>query len=253
MFIDSHCHIDLIKSNNYGLLIKDFINNNVRRILCVSINLLSFEKLLLICKKYKNIDISIGIHPNEVLNIDNINNIIDKLYFYSKYKNVIAIGETGLDFYRNYNFNMQKKIFIQHINISKILKKPLIIHSRNSFKYVINILNNEKNNSLKGVLHSFNGDWKVAKKFIDMNFFISFSGILTFKNNDELIGVIKNIPLEKLIIETDSPYLSPIPFRGKINNSSKIKYIYNIISRIKKIDILELMLQVSRNYFNLFF
>ncbi|WP_265226759.1 TatD family hydrolase [Buchnera aphidicola] len=163
------------------------------------------------------------------------------------------MGETGLDyFYQKKNFEDQIKLFYKHIYLSKKLNKPLIIHSRNANQDTIKILQSEKSEKCRGVLHSFNYDFKTASKLLDMGFYISLSGIFTFKNSEKLRSVIKKIPLNRILLETDSPYLTPFPHRGKENQPSYIYYIAKYLSNLIKIDLEELSAITSKNFFKLF-
>ncbi|WP_367674245.1 TatD family hydrolase [Buchnera aphidicola] len=163
------------------------------------------------------------------------------------------MGETGLDyFYQKKNLKDQIKLFYKHIYLSKKINKPLIIHSRNANKDTIKILQSEKSKGCKGILHSFNYDFKTASKFLDMGFYISISGIFTFKNSIELRSVIKKIPLNRILLETDSPYLTPFPYRGKENQPSYVYYIAKYLSNLLKIDLEELSYITSKNFFKLF-
>ncbi|WP_343187618.1 TatD family hydrolase [Buchnera aphidicola (Periphyllus koelreuteriae)] len=251
--IDSHCHLDKLNFNKNKLskILKKAYSNKVKIILSISISLNNFKKIKKLLKnnKYK-IFYSCGIHP---LHIKNKKNIFKKLYKYSKNEKVIAIGETGLDyFYSKNNILEQKYFFSKHIELSKKLNKPIIIHSRNSGKDIIKILKKNESHKLKGILHSFNDNLKIALQLLDMNFYISFSGMITFKNSKALQSIIKNIPLNRLLLETDSPYLTPEPYRGKENQPSYIYYIAKYISNLLKIDIEELSYITKKNFFKLF-
>ncbi|CAL4321838.1 Uncharacterized metal-dependent hydrolase YcfH [Buchnera aphidicola (Periphyllus testudinaceus)] len=249
--IDSHCHLDKLNSQKLSDVIKKSNLKKVKIILSVATSIKNFKKIKKLLKnvKYK-IFYSCGIHP---LYIKKKKNIFKKLYKYSKYKKVIAIGETGLDyFHKKNNISEQKKFFYEHINVSKKLKKPLIIHSRNSGKDIIEILKKNKSKNLKGVLHSFNDSLEIALKLLEMGFYISISGMITFKNSPLIRSIIKHIPLNRLLLETDSPYLTPVPYRGKENQPSYIYYIAKYISNLIKIDIEELSYITKKNFFKLF-
>ncbi|WII23873.1 TatD family hydrolase [Buchnera aphidicola] len=163
------------------------------------------------------------------------------------------MGETGLDyFYKKEESNLQIKSLYQHISISKSLEKPLIIHSRNSGKDILKILKSEKKGFLKGIFHSFNDNYEIAKKILDLGFYISISGMITFKNSIQLRSVLKKIPLNRLLLETDSPYLTPVPHRGKKNKPSYIEYIAKCVSDIKKVSLEKLIYITKKNFFKLF-
>ncbi|NIH41096.1 MAG: TatD family hydrolase [Buchnera aphidicola (Periphyllus aceris)] len=253
--IDSHCHLDRLNLKNYknkfSKIIKNAYLKKVKLILSVSTSLKNFKKIkeLLKNKKY-NIFYSCGIHP---LNIKKEKNVFEKLYKLCQEKKVIAIGETGLDYFYSKNNLIQQKIFFsKHIDLSKELKKPLIIHSRNAGKDVVNILKTKQSNNLKGILHSFNDNFKIASQLLEMNFYISISGMITFKNSTKLREVIKKIPLNRLLLETDSPYLTPVPYRGKENQPAYVYYVAKFIAKLIKIDIEELSYITKKNFATLF-
>ena len=255
MIADSHCHLDY--SNLYDQLDKvvERANiNNVKYLLTISTTLDSFDRIKLIIRKYKNIYGTFGIHPHESKNFSHINSnyILD---IKKKYSKIIGIGETGLDFYYNYSDKeIQKKIFIEHIKASAELEIPLIVHSRSAEKETYDILSSEKKNNkdLKILMHCFTGSKEFAKKLLDINCYISVSGIITFKNSSDLANTVSSIPIEKLLIETDSPYLSPVPYRGKINEPSFIIHTVEKLSQIKKLSKDEVMKYTTNNFKKLF-
>ena len=254
MIIDSHCHLDYpILYDQINDVIKRAESNNVKYLLTICTTLKSFEKIKIIIKKYNNIFGTFGIHPHESKNFTNIDcEYISKLK--KKNKKVIGIGETGLDYYYNHSDKeIQKKLFIEHIRAASELNVPLIVHSRNAEKDTYDILKNErKNSNLKVILHCFTGSKDFAKKLLDINCYISLSGIITFKDSNELNDTVSTIPLNKLLVETDSPYLSPVPFRGKSNEPSYIKHTVIKLSEIKKITPSEVMRSTSNNFFKIF-
>ena len=254
MIIDSHCHLDYPEIyNQLDDVIQRASNENVKYLLTICTNLQSFEKIRLIIEKYKNIYGTFGIHPHETKlhsNIDSkfINNLINEN------KKVIGIGETGLDYYYNHSDKeIQKKSFIQHIYAASELDIPLIVHSRSAEKDTYEIIKSEmKNSKLKVLIHCFTGSKEFAKKLVDINCYISVSGIITFKNSTELVDAVSSIPIENLLVETDSPYLSPSPFRGKTNEPSYIVHTVKKLSEIKNISKDKAMLFTSNNFKKLF-
>ena len=254
MIIDSHCHLD--NPNLYNQLdevVKRAESNQIKNLLTICTTLESFEKIKLIIEKYKNIYGTFGIHPHETgKNID-INSAYIKTLV-NKSKKIIGIGETGLDFYYNHSDkNTQKKIFIEHISAAAELNIPLIVHSRNAEEETYQILKNEKKNfNLKVLMHCFTGSREFAKKLIDLNCYISVSGIITFKNSLKLIEAVSLIPIENLLVETDSPYLAPIPYRGKLNEPSYIIHTVKKLSQIKKITVESVMQNTTNNFKKLF-
>ncbi len=259
--IDSHCHIDRL---NYNLLhqnvedvLKKSYQNHVKKFLTVSTSLNNFYKIKKLFTNYNSIFYSCGIHPlncdKELHKFNSIKRISTKIQELSCEKRVIALGETGLDYhYSPENKDVQKIFFREHIRIAIKLNKPIIVHSRNAINDTIEILKNENAEKCKGVLHSFTENYHAALELLDIGFYLSFSGIVTFKNSIELRNIIKKIPLERLLIETDSPYLSPVPYRGKENQPA---YLFNIAKKIsieKKIDIETLAKITTNNFYSLF-
>ena len=236
MIADSHCHLDYPHLfDQLTDVVKRAENNQVKYFLTICTTLESFEKIKLIMQRYRNIYGTFGIHPHESKNHTNVN-----LKFITntkkKYKKIIGIGETGLDFYYNHSDKkIQIESFIEHIHAASELDIPLVVHSRNAEKDTFEILKREKQNSnLKILLHCFTGSYEFAKKLIDLNCYISVSGIITFKNSIELTKTISLIPKENLLVETDAPYLSPIPYRGKFNEPSYIIHTIEKLAQIKK-------------------
>ena len=254
MIIDSHCHLDY--PDLYDQLenvIKRAKNNQVDKLLTICTTLNSFEKIKSIIEKYKNIYGTFGIHPHEVKNFINVN-----FDYIIKAKNenhkIIGIGETGLDFYYNHSDkNIQKKSFVEHIRAASKLNIPIIVHSRNAEADTFDILKEEKKNSdIKVLMHCFTGSNDFAKKLINIGCYISVSGIITFKNSAELAQTVSEIPLNNLLVETDSPYLSPVPFRGKTNEPSYIIQTIEKLAKIKKISKNQIIESTTKNFRELF-
>ena len=234
MIIDSHCHLDYAHLfNQLDDVVKRAEINQVKYLLTICTTLESFEKIRFIVEKYKNIYGTFGIHPHETKNFTNIDTKII-LESINKSNKIIGIGETGLDYYyNNSDKSIQKKSFMTHINAAAELNIPLIVHSRNAEKETYEILKSEtRNSNLKVLMHCFTGSKVFAQKLLDLNFYISLSGIITFKNATELLDVVSFLPIDKLLVETDSPYLSPLPHRGKPNEPS---FIIHTIEKISKI------------------
>lgn len=251
--IDSHCHLNFLIEQGVDIdnIIKSAKNNNVNIINNICTKISEIEDILQLSNKFENVYCSIGQHPEEIEN-----NIItiENLLQYTNNEKVIAIGETGLDYhYRNNNKIEQKKNFETHIEASRISKLPLIIHSREADADMIDILNSEmKNGNFKFVLHCFSSSKELAFKGLDLDGYISFSGILTFKNAVELQDIAKNIPLNKIIIETDSPYLAPVPFRGKINQPYYVKNVAEFLANLLNKDFNNIQHTTTENCLKLF-
>jgi len=250
--IDSHCHLDhepLYQNLNDVILRSK--NIGITKLLTICTNLDSFENI----KKIINLDPIIygtfGIHPH-----DSDSNLIskDEIIENSSYsKKIIGVGETGLDFYyNNSDKKNQIKSFINHIEACLDLKKPLIVHSRSAEKETFDTLNEYKNTDIKILMHCFTGSQNFAKKLLDLNSYFSASGIITFKNSSELRDTFAFIPNDKIIVETDSPFLAPLPMRGKKNEPSFIKFTLEKLAEIKKINF-EKMDEITTKNFNILF
>ena len=254
MIIDSHCHLDYSNLfNQLDDIVKRAERNQVNYFLTICTTLESFKRIIIIVEKYKNIYGTFGIHPHETKDFTNVDAkfILDVK---NKHKKIIGIGETGLDYYYNHSDKkIQKKSFIEHIGAASQLGIPLIVHSRNAEHDTYEILKSEKKNSdLKILIHCFTGSKEFARKLIDIDCHISVSGIITFKNSNELTNTIATIPIERLLVETDSPYLAPLPFRGKSNEPAYIIHIVEKLSQIKGLSEKEVMKKTSDNFFKLF-
>ena len=251
--IDSHCHLDheplYTNINEVILRSKDI---GISKLLTISTTIESFDKIKNLVNKDQIIYGTYGIHPHETeTNIVDKNNIIKNIKNNIK---IIGVGETGLDFfYNNSNKDAQIKSFKEHVEASIELNIPLIIHSRNAEKETFDILNSYKNNNPKILMHCFTGSLEFAKKLLKLNAFFSASGIITFKNSLDLQETFKELPLDNILVETDSPFLAPIPMRGKKNEPSFIKYTIEKLALLKNITSKELINLTTNNFNRLFF
>tara|TARA_B100000886_G_scaffold328769_1_gene277474 strand:+ start:519 stop:1295 length:777 start_codon:yes stop_codon:yes gene_type:complete len=254
MIIDSHCHLDYepIFSN-----LDDIINragkNGVNLMLSICTEEKKFSKILEISNRYRQVFLTYGIHPHESKNHKNINksSILKSL---KESKKIIGIGETGLDFYYNHsNKDLQISLFQEHIEAAQISGLPLIIHSRNAEKETLEILrDNIKFKEFKFLIHCFTGSYPFSKDIINLGGFISASGVVTFKKSKDLAKTLTSVPNNRILIETDSPYLSPEPNRGKPNEPSYIVHTLKFLSNLKNLDAQEFAKITSNNFFNLF-
>ena len=251
--IDSHCHIyfESLK-NNLPLIISNAQKNDITAFLSINTDPKEFLDHYKLIKNYQSIYMSYGLHPQNVSKSKLIST--NEILNYTNIDKVIGIGETGLDFYHSKDFiKEQIKCFEQHIEASIESNLPLIIHQRNSEKKVMEILNNyQKNHSLKVVFHCFTGSSKLKNFCLQNNYYISLSGIITFKNAIELREVIKDVPLSAILIETDSPFLAPVPFRGKSNQPSYIKYIAEYLAIFFHTPLTEITKMTDDNFYKLF-
>ena len=251
--IDSHCHLDhepLL--GNIDEVIKRAKDTNINKLLTICTTLDSFERIKDLLKKDPIIFGTFGIHPHETktdivqkdLIIKNIN----------ENEKIIGVGETGLDFFYNHsNKERQIQSFKEHIEAAIILKKPIIVHSRDAENETYDILNSYKNDQLKILMHCFTGSFEFSKKLLTLGAFFSASGIITFKNSVELQNTFKTIPIDRLLVETDSPFLAPIPMRGKKNEPSFIKYTFEKLALLKNITSDKIDEITTNNFNKLFF
>lgn len=266
MFVDSHCHLHFLDLTKMGVdlsdVIQNAINNKVTNMLSVATNFDQHQILIKIAEEFSVVKISAGLHPEHAVDMFNYNSCTDQLLELAANADVVAIGETGLDYYHinnnseadfSNNQKLQQAAFIQQIYVAKMLKKPLIVHTRMAQQDTINILTKEQAYIASGVMHCFTENWHMAKQALDLGFYISFSGIITFNNKvEDILEVVKKTPLDRILIETDSPYLAPVPFRGKINQPSYVPYVARKIAELKSLPIDQIADTTSLNYKTLF-
>lgn len=251
MLVDSHCHIPLLgKEMDVNQVIANAKALGVEHMLCVSVDLETYPEILSLAEQHERIYASVGVHPNTRMQEEVSQETLVEL---ASNDHVIAIGETGLDYFRiEGNLEWQRDRFRTHIKAAKSVNKPLIIHTRNVGEDITRILKEEGADEVGGVMHCFVEDWETAQKAIEMNFYISFSGIVTFKNAKEVQEVAKQVPLERMLVETDSPYLTPMPYRGKPNQPGYTRYVAEFIAELKGISFEQVAEQTTANFFNLF-
>lgn len=254
--VDSHCHLKLLNYENEHTSVADVLNKaskrGVRLVLSVSTVLSDYEDFVEHIGNRNDVVFSCGVHPLYVNTGDNCY-LYDKLYFLSLKKNIVALGETGLDYYRDLNNKeQQKQVFRKHIDVANKVNKPIIVHSRNASNDTVMLLREEKAERCGGVLHCFNEDIEVAKSLLDLNFYISFSGIITFRYSHMLYKVIQYVPLDRILLETDAPYLTPVPYRGRENQPAYIYEIAKCVALIKKVTVDQLACYTTSNFCSLF-
>ena len=250
--IDSHCHLDYEPLfENINSVIERSKAIGIKKLLTICTTLESFKKIKVLLNKDPMIFGTYGIHPHETENnVVNKKTIMNNI---NENKKIIGIGETGLDFFYNHsNKTRQIDSFKEHIEASIELKKPIIIHSRNAEKETFDILNSYKSNEMKILMHCFTGSLDFSKKLLSLGAFFSASGIITFKNSLELQNTFKTIPFDKLLVETDSPFLAPTPMRGKKNEPSFIKFTIQKLADLKNVDNKHIETTTSNNFENLF-
>lgn len=254
MYVDSHCHLDRVNLDPYEGDFKQWLLSTreagVGHMLCVSIDLESYPAMLQLVDEFPDISVSVGVHPNDK---DRREPSIEELVELAQHPKNVAIGETGLDYYYlEGDSDWQRARFRRHIQAAKAARKPLIIHTRDARDDTIDIMREEGAAEVGGVMHCFTENWEMAEKAIDMGFYISFSGIVTFKNAAELRDVASKVPVERILIETDSPYLAPVPYRGKPNEPKYVAHVAEKIAEIKSMDVEEITATTTENYFRLF-
>lgn len=254
MFIDSHCHLNLLPLDKMQCTVADVVqrahNAEVTHMLNVGVTLDDLPEFFELIKPFPNVRGSIGLHPNEqpgfVPEIDDLKKLI-------KQYGAVAIGETGLDYFRTEGeMDWQHERFRLHIAVAKDLKLPLIIHTRDAKKDTIQILKEEHAEEIGGVMHCFTEDWEMAKAAMDLNFVISFSGIVTFKNATQIQEVALKIDADKMLIETDCPYLAPAPHRGKINEPAFVRHVAEFLATLRNEALEEIAQSTTDNFFRVF-
>ena len=251
MFVDSHCHINFPDlAERAENILANMQQNQVSHALCVSVNLPEWPQVLAMAERFPNVYASVGVHPDYE---DEIEPSAEKLVALSGHPKVIAIGETGLDYFRlKGDLEWQRTRFRTHIQAAMQSGKPLIIHTRNAAEDTLRIMQEEGADEIGGVMHCFTESWEVAEAAMAMGFYISFSGIVTFKNALALKEVARKVPMDRMLIETDSPYLAPVPFRGKTNEPAYVKHVAEDIARLRNISLEEVAAATTRNFFKLF-
>lgn len=251
MLVDSHCHLNFPElTQNLDHVLADMNERGVGHALCVGVTLKEFSQVLAVAEAHANIFASVGVHPayedeDEPTEMD----IVSR----ASHPRIVAIGETGLDhFHVKGGAEWQRERFRVHIRAAIKAGKPLIIHTREAAEDTLRIMHEEKAYRAGGVMHCFTESWEVAQQAMDMNFDISFSGILTFKNAVSLKEVAKKVPLDRMLVETDSPYLAPHPMRGKCNQPGYVRYVAEEIARLRNVDYCEIEQATTRNFFRLF-
>lgn len=252
MLIDSHVHLDDIKfDGDRHILIENFKNNNIELVINIGADLKSSVASVDLANKYPNIYAAIGVHPHSAKEVNTM--VMEQLKELALNEKVIAIGEIGLDYYYdNSPRDIQRKWFIEQLKLAKELDLPVIIHTRDAMGETFDILKNNQNGNVRGVLHCYSGSPEMALEYIKMGFYISLGGPVTFKNARLVREVAEAVPLDKLLIETDCPYLTPEPYRGKRNEPVYVKYVAEKIAEVKKISYDELVKATNRNTKKLF-
>ncbi|WP_019141014.1 TatD family hydrolase [Noviherbaspirillum massiliense] len=255
MFIDSHCHINFPElAARLPEIFSKMAENRVTHALCVCVDMPDFPQVLALAEQYPNVYASVGVHPDYE---DTPEPDVDELVRLSEHPKIVGIGETGLDYYRlEGDLEWQRNRFRTHIRASRATGKPLIIHTRSASEDTIRLMREEGAGTdaggAGGVMHCFTESLQVAEAAMEMGFYISFSGIVTFKNAKDLQEVARAVPLERMLIETDSPYLAPVPYRGKMNEPGLVSHVGQFLADLNGVPVEEVARQTTENFFRLF-
>ncbi len=263
MFVDSHCHLNFEKlAHRLPEILETMRANQVTHALCVSVDLDSFPQVLALAQDHAHLFASVGVHPDGEYTggascEPSIEEWVERLVSLAQHPKVVAIGETGLDYYRLEgrpieDMEWQRTRFRAHIRAAKIVQKPLIIHTRCAAQDTLRLMEEEGAQEIGGVMHCFTESWEMAQAAMALNFYISLSGIVTFKNAQDVQELAQRIPLERLLIETDSPYLAPVPYRGKLNEPGFVIYVARAIAALRGVEEAKIAEVTSENFFKLF-
>ncbi len=250
--VDSHCHINFDELHKrLPEVLENARNNGVSHMLCVSVNLEDFPEVISLAEEYPHIFASVGVHPCYE---DVKEPSVEELVEIGLRDNIVAIGETGLDYFRieDQDMTWQRERFVRHIEAAKTVNKPLIIHTRNAAADTMRILKEEGADQCRGVMHCFAEDWETAKKALDLGFYISFSGIVTFKSATQVQEVARKCPIDRILVETDAPYLAPVPLRGKLNEPAYVRHTAEFVANLQGVTLTQLADQTTVNFFDLF-
>ena len=252
MYIDSHAHLEMPDyDHDRDEMIKRALDQGIENIVTIGIDKEECEQAIKLSATYPFIYVALGLHPHNAQKSDN--NLFDFIKENARHKKVVALGEMGLDFFKNWSpRNDQIKCFHDQLALARELKLPAIIHDRDAHEETLQILREERAWESGGVIHCFSGDFKMAAACIDMGFFISIPGTITFKNASILQDVVMKVPLESILIETDAPFLAPVPFRGKRNEPAYVRYVAEMIAEIKKVPLETVALVTTINAKRLF-
>lgn len=251
ILVDSHCHIDLPElAGDLDGILRRMKENGVGAALCVSVGLSTFPAILRIAEQFPEIFASVGVHPD----YEGVEEpTTDGLAALAAHPKVVAIGESGLDYYRlTGDIEWQRERFRCHIRAARETGKPLIIHTRSAAQDTLRLMREERASDVGGVMHCFTESWDVAAAALDLGFYISFSGIVTFKNAVALKEVARRVPMDRMLIETDSPYLAPVPHRGKMNQPAYVMHVAEEVARLRHIRFEDVAYQTTANFTALF-
>ncbi|TQV73494.1 TatD family deoxyribonuclease [Exilibacterium tricleocarpae] len=254
MLIDSHCHLDRLELGAYPGGLPDALAaaqaRGVEKFLCVGISVQHREQVLAIAERYDAVVASVGVHPLDVESgLASESQLVD----WARHPKIVAIGETGLDYYYSADSKpLQRRSFATHLEAAAAAALPVIVHTRDARNDTLELIRAHGDLEHAGVLHCFTEDWQMASKAMDMNYLISISGIVTFRNASALRDVVKRVPLDRLLVETDSPYLAPVPYRGKPNEPQYVREVAEFVAELKGVSFETLAARTAANFFRLF-
>lgn len=251
MLVDSHCHLDFPDlANRLPDVLQRMQENGVEMAVCIGVNLEDFPKVIALAEQHPQLFATVGVHP-EYTDVEEPDE--DRLVTLAGHPKVIAIGETGLDYYwQKDQPEWQRDRFRTHIRAARRCGKPLVVHTRDSAADTLRVLKEEGADAVGGVMHCFTENWEIARQALDLGFYLSFSGIVTFKNATIVKEVAQKCPLDRLLVETDSPYLAPAPYRGKPNEPAYVRYVAEEIARLRSLSIEAVHQASTDNFFSLF-
>lgn len=253
MLVDSHCHLHMLElgpEGDAGPFLRAGAEVGVEHFLTVAVNAASVPAVLGFAKRFDNVSAAVGVHPSEQ---DEDEPTVAGLLAMAAAPGVVAIGETGLDYHYNKgDLDWQRRRFRTHIAAARETGKPLIVHTRDAREDTVNLLREERAGEAGGVIHCFTEDLDTAERCLELGFYISFSGIITFRNAEALREVVRRVPLERILVETDAPYLAPVPHRGKPNQPAYVRHVAEKVAEIKELSLDEVAAATSANFYRLF-
>lgn len=249
--IDSHCHLNFPElSNRIADILQNAVDNQISHLLCISTSWENHEDVLKLAREHEPISASVGIHPTTEGGHEPS---VDELLEAAADPLVVAVGETGLDYFRSTgDLTWQHERFHRHIDVARQIEKPLIIHTRAAADDTMETLRTHRAGDAGGVMHCFAEDWRIAEQALDIGFYLSFSGIVTFKSAKEVQEVARKAPLNRILVETDAPYLAPVPYRGKINEPAYVRHTAEFVAQLRGITLDELATATTENFYRLF-
>ncbi|MFA5630272.1 MAG: TatD family hydrolase [Porticoccaceae bacterium] len=255
MLVDSHCHLDRLDlfggSSDVAEVLENARRRGVSRFLAIGVDMASSAGLIGLARRFADVHVSVGVHPlqDEAQPVPSVERLVDL----AGDERVVAIGETGLDYhYAESTRRWQQESFVNHLDAARSVKKPVVVHTRSAQKDTLGLIADHADQETGGVLHCFTESWEMAKAALDMNFLISFSGIITFRNASALREVVKKVPLDRLLVETDSPWLAPVPYRGKANVPGYVVEVARQVADVKGIAFEEVAHATTENFCRLF-